>query len=171
MEIWTAFKYSCLLPGKRAAFRLNRLPMDKAVLYMVLLVLAVSCLHIPALLTSGSVSGLNAIQFVFYFLFAYVLIVLCGVLAGISLLACAGYGLRKLWKRKLVYQHLWKMSCFAMTVPFILHTIIHEWVTKNGFVSAVLLIGYPLICLAAMILHYPETKSRHVSSKEGEEHG
>jgi len=143
--------------------------MDRTVLYVVLLVLMVSCLHIPAILTGGSLDALNAIQFVFYFLFAYVLVVLCGVLAGISLLAFAGYGLRKLWKRKLAYQHLWKMSCFVITVPFILHTIIHEWFTKNGFVSGVVLIGYPLFCLAAMILHYPEIK-RH-QRKEGEEHG
>ncbi|WP_151680551.1 DUF1189 family protein [Weizmannia acidilactici] len=158
MGIWDAFKYSCLLPGKKAAFQLNRIPMDRTIMYIFLLVFAVSIPRAANLAAGGAPGSLNMIQFVFYFLFVYELLAACTVLAGISLLACCGYVLRKLMKRKLAYRHLWKMSCYTITVPLVLHTIIDEWMTKNGLVSGVVLGGYPLVCLVLMIRHYPAAR-------------
>ncbi|WP_018663249.1 DUF1189 family protein [Heyndrickxia acidiproducens] len=179
MNLWRVFINSCLLPGKKAAFRLNRVRMDVTILYIFILVFLVSVPRGIEMAAGGSFSkSLSIIQFIFYFLLMYYLLAVLLMLAGISLLSACGCVLRRIMQRKLAYQHLWKMSAYMLTVPLMLYTILNGWAAKNGLATGFLLGIYPLAEMIWMIRMYPKTTIKQkqaylgcMDNKEGENNG
>ncbi|WP_339230826.1 DUF1189 family protein [Oceanobacillus sp. FSL K6-2867] len=120
------FFNSIKLPKKEAMFRLNRIGMDIAVIYMFFLLGLVS---IPALIkqltaTSGLGADLNVIFKLIYFFMFYYLPLTVLVFIAISFVAYIGRGIAHFMERKLRYSILWKMVAFTTTIPFILYLII-----------------------------------------------
>ncbi|WP_226535189.1 DUF1189 family protein [Fictibacillus halophilus] len=72
---------------------------------------------------ASSVNGVLPIIMIVIYLAMYILF--SGILfSGVSVLSGIGLSLSKLFNKKLSYRHLWVMSCYSITLPVVLLTII-----------------------------------------------
>lgn len=120
-----SFQNSVQLPKKKAAFALNRIGMDIAVLYLFLLLIIAS---IPALIEQLiSIDTLSVTIHPFfwaiYFFIFYYLMFTTIIFIAISIIAYIGLLIAKMLGRKLRYNIMWKMVAFATTLPFIFFTL------------------------------------------------
>lgn len=72
---------------------------------------------------ASSVNGVLPIIIIVIYLAMY--IIFSGILfSGVSVLSGIGLPLSKVFNKKLSYRHLWVMSCYSITLPVVLLTII-----------------------------------------------
>src|SRR5699024_6882541 len=116
------FRYSIKLPQRQAAFQLNRIGMDKIIVYLFFLLALAS---IPGFMeqmnTNIESSALYMQTFfllIFFFMFYYLILVF-SVFALISTLAYIGSWIAHGTNRKLRYSILWKMAACVFTIPLI----------------------------------------------------
>lgn len=154
-------KESLLLPKKQAMFQLNRIGMDKIMIYLFLLFFLASLPELIERLTNSSNLGteLNLILQLIYFFMFYYLILAFSLLAVISGIAYIGKGIVHLAKRKLYYGTLWKLTACTMTLPIILFTVVSLiWAVPDSFLF--ILIIYPLLLLIRMTYLYPPKRQK-----------
>lgn len=161
MIFWHVFKTSFKLPKKKATFALNRISMDVVVVYLFILFFFVS---IPAFidqiqnehLLKFNVELLFLIIYFFIFYYLPLTIIMFGL---ISLVAYIGKGLTRLLRRKLHYSTLWKMTAFAITIPFVLYTLIAlVYPISDKFLWLSLV--YAIVILLKIITIYPKRRKR-----------
>lgn len=121
------FKNSLKLPQRKAAFSLNRIGMDKIIVYLSFMI---AILSIPGLIEQINANDKSSVTYVqtfflliFFFMFYY-LITLLGLFIVLSLIAYIGSWIAKWTNRKLRYSILWKMAACITTIPIIVFTII-----------------------------------------------
>ncbi|MFC4024200.1 DUF1189 family protein [Oceanobacillus longus] len=159
MNYLQVFLNSIKLPKKEAMFRLNRVGMDVAIIYMFIL-LAIVC--IPEFIerlnaTTGFGSELNFIfKFIYFFMFYYLPLTIIAIIS-LSLVAYIGRGIAYLMQRKLRFPILWKMSAFSTTIPFLLFTIIAFIIGVNDTYLLFAFI-YTIGLLIKMISIYPKRR-------------
>jgi hypothetical protein len=72
---------------------------------------------------ASSVNGVLPIIIIVIYLAMY--IIFSGILfSGVSVLSGIGLSLSKVFNKKISYRHLWVMSCYSITLPVVLLTII-----------------------------------------------
>src|SRR5699024_6415986 len=126
MIFWRTFLDSLKIPQKNSVFKLNRIGMDIAVIYMFILLAVVS---IPSLIEQIKVNSTSTIHIhtffllIFFFIFYYLVLVIC-IFILISIYAYLGTKIAKATHRRLHFSILWKMVAFSTTLPFIIYTII-----------------------------------------------
>lgn len=126
MNLWKILLDSLKLPNKQAMFRLNRIGMDRVLIYILILLVIVS---IPAFIAVRTdpyekMARIHfAFQLVYFLIFSYLplTIIICLLLSGI---AYASLGISKLMQRKVRYSLLWKLTAATTTIPFLLYTVI-----------------------------------------------
>lgn len=161
MTYLQVFLKSIKLPNKEAMFRLNRIGMDVALIYMFIL-LAIAC--IPELIdrltaTSGFGAELNIIfQLIYFFMFYYLPLTIIALIS-LSLIAYIGKGIASLMQRKLRFPTLWKLSAFTTTLPLLLYTIIKFIIDVNDIFLFIVFI-YAVGSLIKMISIYPKRRVR-----------
>lgn len=162
MNIIEIFKYSVLLPNKKALFRLNRIGMKMIVTYVFILMLIAASPPLTTFIFTGRLPAENDIPptlFILqFFFFYYLLVVFIGFL-GISAIAYIGLWLRKWLQRKLAYQQLWKMSAFAATVPLLLYTLAETLAINHWTVVITFLIVW-LAIITKMITAFPRRNEK-----------
>ncbi|NWO13096.1 MAG: DUF1189 family protein [Virgibacillus sp.] len=162
MIFFHAFIHSIKLPKKNAIFQLNRIGMDIAVIYMLILILLVS---IPSFLQytlstgDGVAAQLNAFfKIIYFFIFHYlplsiIIFILLSIIAGIGTL------IAKFMDRKLKFSILWKMTVFTTSVPFLLYTIVGIFFPlQDNFLF--LFCAYSLLFLVLIISVYPKRRKK-----------
>lgn len=155
------FLNSIQIPRKKSVFRLNRVRMDIAVIYMFILVALVS---IPALIEqikNNSTSAFHVHTFfylIFFFMFYY-LIVVIGVFLLISIYAYIGTKIAKLTKRRLHFGILWKVIAFSTTLPFLIYTVLSLFFIVSNKVLWAFLI-YTILILLKIVSLYPAIKTQ-----------
>lgn len=155
-----AFVHSLTLPRKQSHFQLNRLGMDIAIIYILLLLLIVS---FPAFLDQitnpvESIRHLNVVFLAIYFFIFYYIPLSIIVFISISLFAFIGKGITLLLQRKLHYSILWKLIAFSTTIPFLLYTFIASYKSVD-YLYLFLAILFIFALLIRMILIYPKITS------------
>lgn len=161
MIFFNVFLTSIKLPKKEAMFRLNRVGMDIAVIYMFILLAIIS---IPALIerlttTEGLGADINIIFKLIYFFMFYYLPMSLIIFISLSVVAYIGRGITYVLKRKLRFSILWKMVAFTTTVPFLLYTIL-ALLFPISDTYLLLAIIYSLLLLIKMITIYPKRRER-----------
>ncbi|MRG85713.1 DUF1189 family protein [Salinibacillus xinjiangensis] len=158
MEFFVSLKNSFLLPKKEALFRLNRVSMRNTITYIVILLFL---LFLPDVIQSvihfeGN-TDIPRSMYILQLVVMYPFLIIFLSVAGISLLALGSYLLKMIFNRKLIYQQLWKMTTFALTIPLILYTLLKHNVGTNGLVNVIpIIILYVLI--GKMITVFPKRK-------------
>ncbi|QTM98823.1 DUF1189 domain-containing protein [Sediminibacillus dalangtanensis] len=161
MELIKIFKHSIALPKKQAVFWLNRVSMRDTLVYIFLLIFV---LYLPEgyalafqknLLLDSDLRSVFILQSITF----YPMYVIFTGLVVISALAAGALLMARLLHRKLAFQHLWKMTAFALTLPLIIYTAIKLTGWGNGYLVLLLLVGLYLI-LYKMITVYPKRKKQ-----------
>ncbi|WP_217588449.1 DUF1189 family protein [Lentibacillus saliphilus] len=164
MVLWHTFLYSLQLPKKQAMFKLNRIGMDFAVIYVLLLTLIGSIPVAVQLLSSGTnEQEINTLFWLVYFFFIYYVPLTIGIFLVLTFIAYMGTIVAKLMHRKLKLSILWKMSAFASTIPALIYTII-AFVYPLSIHTLWLFMLYVCIFLVKMITVYPKRRQRRNAS-------
>lgn len=161
MNFLQVFLKSIKLPNKQAMFKLNRVSMDTALLYMFILLFAVS---LPSLIdrltaTSGPSADIPFVLLLVYFFIFYYLPLSIAVFAIISLIAYIGTLIAKLLRRKVKFSILWKMTAYTTTIPFLLYAIIALIYPIDGTYLWLFLV-YTLLFIIKIITVYPKRNKR-----------
>lgn len=156
MGVLHAFQLSLSLPKKEAVFQLNRVKTKDFLLYIVFLLLLVSLPNGVGLVRNSVSGGKFAKEFLII-LFAYPSSVILLGMATVSLLAATGLAIRKLARRKLVYQLLWKMSVYALTYPVLLISVFNLFGITHWLLNLLALVIF-LVIFTGMILAYPKVR-------------
>lgn len=127
------FKHCLLLPKKDALFFLNRIPMEKTIIYILLL------MHIAFLpnLIKFSADIFQQYENISYSLFFIGVLVLYPFLTvfimvvSITAFSFLAFLLAKMLKRKLAYQYFWKITAYAFTTPLMLYAVIETFSLTN----------------------------------------
>lgn len=156
MMFWNVFKNSLLLPKKTAIFKLNRVGLDIAVFYNFILYFIIS---IPTLMNELRDSEMNVLFKLIYFFIFYYLPFTIIVFISLSIIAFLISILTKIFKRKLAYSLIWKISSFTTTIPLLLYLFVSIFyqIPSSLFVLAIL---YSIIILIRMIFIYPKRKTK-----------
>ncbi|WP_026571664.1 MULTISPECIES: DUF1189 family protein [Sediminibacillus] len=161
MGLIKIFKHSIVLPKKQAVFWLNRVSMRDTLVYIFLLIFV---LYLPEgydlaiqdnLLLDSDLRSVFILQSITF----YPMYVIFSGLVVISALAAVALLMSRMLSRKLAFQHLWKMTAFALTVPLIIYTLIKLTGWGNSYLVMLLLVGLYFI-LYNMITVYPKRKNK-----------
>ncbi|MFD1066615.1 DUF1189 family protein [Oceanobacillus locisalsi] len=161
MQLIKILKESLLLPQKKAMFQINRMEMDKIMIYLFILFMVFSLPELISRLASWTGLGgeMNIIFQLIYFFMFYYLISSMLLLVVISFIAYIGRGVVHLANRKLHYGTLWKLAACSFTVPLLVFTFISFiWSIPDWYLFIVVI--YPLLLLIRMIFLYPQRRSR-----------
>lgn len=159
MTFWKIFLNSLWIPRKKSIFKLNRIRMDIAVIYMFLLMALVSIPSLIEQIKANSTSTLHVHTFfylIFFFMFYYLVIVI-GVFILISIFAFIGTYIAKLANRRLHFAILWKIIAFSTTLPAVIYTITTLFFSIPNFVF-LLFLTYISIMLLKIISIYPSIR-------------
>lgn len=159
MQFIKILKESLILPQKKAMFQLNRIGMDKIMIYLFILFMLASLPELISRLTGWTGAGeeLNIILQLIYFFMFYYLILAILLLGVISFIAYLGRGIVHLANRKLYYGTLWKLTACSITIPILLFTFISfAWSMPDWFLF--IFFVYPLLLLTQMIFLYPQKR-------------
>ncbi|WP_080871904.1 DUF1189 family protein [Oceanobacillus timonensis] len=160
MKFIKIFKESLLLPQKKAMFQINRMEMDKIMIYLFILFMIFSLPELVSRLASWTGLGeeMNIIfQLIYFFMFYYLIssVLLLGV---ISFIAYIGRGVVYLANRKLHYGTLWKLTACSFTVPLLVFTFISFiWSIPDWYLF--IFVIYPFLLLVRMIFIYPQRRN------------
>lgn len=156
MVFWKVFLQSLQIPRKQTVFKLNRVRMDIAVVYMFILIGLVS---IPSLIEQIKVNSSSSIHvhtvfFLIFFFMFYYLVLVVSIFVFISVYAYIGVKLAQLTKRRLHFSILWKVTAFSTTLPFIIYTFVSLVFPLPNSVLLLFLV-YMIIILYKIISIYP----------------
>lgn len=157
-DMWNIFKNSIQLPKRQAAFSLNRIGMDKVIIFLFILIALASFPELIAQLKSNQTSSSLHMQSFFYFIFFfmfYYLIFISVIFAMISFIAYIATWIAYGASRKLRYSILWKMAACASTVPLLVFTISSFFYTVTLFFFFILLL-FNITVLIQTIFLYPK---------------
>ncbi|KKE78301.1 DUF1189 domain-containing protein [Oceanobacillus caeni] len=159
MIFWNVFLNSVKLPNKKAMFQLNRVGLDIAIFYILLILFLTSIPSFIHRLTDMDRFGsdMNFVFTLIYFFIFYYLPLTIIVFGIIFITSYLGKLLSKILNRKLHYSLLWKMTAFTITIPFLLYTIISIFFTVDDSYLMIAFI-YSAVLLCKMILHYPKRR-------------
>ncbi|MFD1416203.1 hypothetical protein [Oceanobacillus jeddahense] len=161
MKFIKILKESFLLPQKKAMFQINRIAMDKIMIYLFILFMVVSLPELVSRLTNWTGLGgeMNIIFQLIYFFMFYYLILSILLLGIISLIAYISKGVVHLANRKLYYGTLWKLTACSVTVPLFIFTLI-SFIWSIPDWSLFIFFIYPLLLVTRMIFLYPQKRVR-----------
>lgn len=156
MVFWKVFLQSIQIPRKQSVFKLNRVRMDIAVVYMFILIGLVS---IPSLIeqikiNSSSSIHVHTVFFLIFFFMFYYLVLVVSIFVFISVYAYVGVNLARLMKRRLHFSILWKVTAFSTTLPFVIYTFVSLVLPLPNSVLLFFFI-YMTIILYKIIAIYP----------------
>lgn len=157
MKLINIFKHCMILPKKEAVFLLNRVSMRDTLVYIFILIFLLGMPEGIELVFADNQflkSDLRSV-FILQMITLYPMYVIFSSLIGISLLAAGGLLVTILFKRKLTYHHLWKMSAYALTTPLLLSTITSLIGISHWSINIVLLVVFYFITYK-MIIIYPK---------------
>ncbi|WP_018930355.1 hypothetical protein [Gracilibacillus lacisalsi] len=159
MAILAILRNSAILPNKEAMFWLNRVNMRDTLVYLFL-IFFISFLPNVILMIANFEQGQSHIsfsQFLLQVIVFYPFFILFIVVTGVSILAIGPWILKIFLQRKLAYQQLWKMTCFALLWPLIIYHLLFFTPLPT---SIAFLVGLVLlyIILYQMILIYPKKR-------------
>ncbi|MBM7570769.1 DUF1189 family protein [Aquibacillus albus] len=150
------FKQSIHLPNKKVVFGLNRVTMRDALTYLFVLLFILLLPDGIDWLSNGQMIGDSQHSvYVLLVITFYPMYVIFSGLIGSSLLAVGGFIFAKICKRNLAYQHIWKMSLFALTIPLMLNTIL-SLLGWEYWLIQLFLFGFFYIILVRMVMIYPK---------------
>ncbi|WP_053220228.1 DUF1189 family protein [Virgibacillus senegalensis] len=162
MQLWKIFRHSVTLPKKQAVFWLNRISMRDTLVYIFLLIFI---LYLPEgyalafqdnLLLDSDLRSVFILQSITF----YPMYVIFSGLVVISVLAAGALLMARLLDRKLAFQHVWKMTAFALTLPLIVYTAVKLAGWDNGIIFPLLILGFYVI-LYKMVTVYPKRKNKN----------
>ncbi|MRH41759.1 DUF1189 domain-containing protein [Aquibacillus halophilus] len=160
MDLKKIIKQSLSLPKKEAVFFLNRVSMRDTLVYLFALLFLVFLPEgIQSLLADNLSQSERASSYILQMIVFYPIYIIFLSLIGISALAASGLLIVKVGKRKLAYQHLWKMTSFALTVPLILNMIVSFIGLDYWLIRLLILLMFYLI-LYKMVMVYPRNKNK-----------
>lgn len=161
-ELRRIFIYSIKLPQRNAAFAINRISMDKIIIYLFFLIAITSVPELLVQIQMNTESSAFYMQifflFIYFFMFYY-LIFVCIIFAVISAIAYIGSWIARATKRKLRYSILWKSAACILTIPLILFTMLSFFYT----IHTIFLIGafvFHFIIFIQTIFLYPKRRHR-----------
>ncbi|HEX7064306.1 MAG TPA: DUF1189 family protein, partial [Bacillales bacterium] len=125
-------------PKKEPFFRLNRMRMSNAIVYLFCLMFIASIPGGVAFFLSDHPADVPPTLFVLQFVFFYYVFFSFFGLLSLSVLALITLWLSKGLQRKLTYRQLWKMSAYAITLPLLLYTLAESLNVNNGFILSFL---------------------------------
>ncbi|SDJ84333.1 DUF1189 family protein [Sediminibacillus albus] len=161
MHLIEILKHSAVLPKKQAVFWLNRVSMRDTLIYIFVLIFL---LYLPEgytlafqdnLLLDSNLRSVFILQSITF----YPMYVIFSGLVMITLLAAGALILSTFLKRKLAFQHLWKMTAYALTIPLLIHTAV-KLIGWDHWSIVLLLAGGLYVILCRMITIYPKKKTR-----------
>ena len=157
MRLFVIFKNSLLLPRNKALFYLNRVSVMETIVYMGCLMFFLFLPYIVKLIVNmeKTVSELPNSIYLFQIIVFYPFFILFFIVGGVSLLAVLSLGMNWLLKRKLTYQHLWKMTAYALTWPLIIYSVLILFEIRQTAVTLLPLV-FCYTLLYRMILVYPK---------------
>lgn len=160
MIFWNVFFNSIKLPNKKAMFQLNRVGLDIAIFYILLLLLITSIPSFIHRLTDMDSFGsdMNIVFTLIYFFIFYYLPLTIIIFGLIFMTSYLGKIFSKVVNRKLHYALLWKITAFTITIPFLLYTIIAIFFPVIDSYLWIAFI-YSTVLLCRMILHYPKRRT------------
>jgi hypothetical protein len=135
-------------PKKEAILRLNRLSMKYAMIYFfILMVILIVPLEFNLLFSSHYI-----VQILIYYPF---MMIFFGLISLILLSGC-GVLISRIFRRKLKFQLLWKMTIFSLTKPLALSLV-------NSFTGNITIVNVIVLLMLAyymirMILVFPKKK-------------
>ncbi|WP_442600159.1 DUF1189 family protein [Neobacillus sp. D3-1R] len=151
MNLFDLFKNCLSLPKREAVLRLNKVEMKTTFYYFFLLMLVwIFPMELKLFFENKSDSVSPVLILYPFFMMFYALI-------GISLFTLLGWGLSKLFQRKLRFPLLWKMTTFSLTIPIIFWTISNLMIENNKIVNVIVIVMI-LFYMVKMILVYPKRK-------------
>ncbi|WP_152657479.1 DUF1189 family protein [Oceanobacillus sp. CFH 90083] len=161
MNFIKILKESLFLPQKKAMFQINRIEMDKIMIYLFILFTIASLPELMFRLTNWTGLGgeMNIIfQLIYFFMFYYLILAIL-LLGVISLIAYLGRGVVHLANRKLSYGTLWKLTACSITIPTAVFTLTSFiWPIPDWFLGIFFI--YPLLLLIRMVFLYPQKRTR-----------
>ncbi|MGV2622735.1 DUF1189 family protein [Halobacillus sp. ACCC02827] len=152
---------SLRLPKKEAMFRLNRKGITHTIGYLFILL---ALLFLPDMVATivhmeTNLTEISRGRYVVQFLVFYPLLIIFIILVGISLLAAASMLLRRVLSRKLIYQQLWKLSAYAVTLPLILSVVLKYMEVPDRYSALLFLIIFGFF-MYKMIIVYPKVPAK-----------
>ena len=154
---WNIFKNSLILPKKEALFFLNRVPMGKTILYILVLM---HLTFLPNLfkVTNSTFQQIENISFSLYIINVIVLYPFFTILLMILSLTVFSFialVLAKFLNRKLAYPYLWKITAYSLTVPLIIYAVLEILSITNSLLVIVPIL-YLYFVLYKIIRIYPK---------------
>lgn len=154
---WNIFKNSLILPKKEALFFLNRVPMGKTILYILVLM---HLTFLPNLfkVTNSTFQQIENISFSLYIINVIVLYPFFTILLMILSLTVFSFialVLAKFLNRKLAYPYLWKITAYSLTVPLIIYAVLEILSITNSLLVIVPIL-YLYFVLYKIICIYPK---------------
>lgn len=159
MNLFNLFKHGIKLPLRKSMFALNRTGMDIAMLYLFLLVFIVSIPDLVLRIINQDSLSMNLLFTTLYFFMFYYLPLVVMMLLTISAVSYVATIIAKLMKRKLRYQILLKMCIYALTVPFLVYTIIVS-IYPDSHNLLWLSCAYAFIVQILVIRNYPKKRMK-----------
>lgn len=157
-DMWNIFKNSLQLPKRQAAFSLNRIGMDKVIIFLFILIAIASIPELIIQLKSNQASSSLHMQSFFYVIFFFIfyyLIFISVIFAIISFVAYVATWIAYGASRKLRYSILWKTAACTSTIPLLLFTISSFFYTVTLFFFFILLLFHFIIFIQTIFL-YPK---------------
>lgn|SRR5699024_1053206 len=167
-DLWKIFKNSLQLPKRQAAFSLNRIGMDKVILFLFILIAFASLPELIIQLGANKASSSLHMQAFFYLIFFfmfYYLIFISVIFAIISLVAYIATWIAYGASRKLRYSILWKTAACASTIPLLVFTISSFFYTITLFFFFILLVFHFIIFIQTIFLYPKRNLKRSKRSK------
>src|SRR5699024_1231739 len=157
-DIWNIFKNSVQLPKRQAAFSLNRIGMDKDIIFLFILIALASVPELITQLKTNQTSSSLYMQSLFYVIFLFIfyyLIFISVVFTILSFISYLATWIAHMASRKLRYSILWKTTACASTIPLLIFTISSFFYTITLYFFFVLVL-FQLIVLIQTIFLYPK---------------
>ncbi|ENH95542.1 hypothetical protein J416_15522 [Gracilibacillus halophilus YIM-C55.5] len=166
MSIIKQFRNSLKLPNKQALFQLNRVSMRDTLVYLFSLYFLLFLPNVVMMIAhfDVSTSPFSFSQYLLQIILFYPFFMLFLVVTSISLVALVSWGVSIGLGRNLIYQQLWKMTGFALTIPLCVYQLLTLLSVPDGFVGvfASCIFFYTII---RMISHYPKKRTNRREKK------
>ncbi|UFU01204.1 DUF1189 domain-containing protein [Radiobacillus kanasensis] len=161
MQFIYILKNSLLLPRKEALFRLNRVSMRNTIVYIFFLMLL---LHLPdivgALMTIDENAEIPKEIFILNLIVSYPLLLILSTFLGVSILAAISLLLIIFLKRKLAYHYLWKITTYALTIPYMIYKLLLNNLELTGYLAEVISLSILYYIMYKIITIYPKKEGK-----------
>lgn len=158
MQLLNIFKQSIVLPKKEALFVLNRVSMRDTLTYIITLMFLLFIPEVVLMLVNLEANQSNLSTYILQLIVFYPFFIVFFAISAVSLLAAISLVMKYWLKRKLLYQQLWKMTSFSLTLPLILYTIL-RYLSVGYLITNLLPLLLLYFLIYKMIVVYPKRRN------------